>query len=131
MNIYKTIQPTNTFFIKEPSMNILFLKLLLDDYLEKYKTVDKFIYEVNEILSVTEKTESDKQMVSILKKYHKIGTDISDDMKIDYSYDNTIIKLLFGVSENIYVIENSDKNFIYLITLEYYIKIVFVFCKVS
>jgi hypothetical protein len=116
---------TNTFFIKEPSMNISFLKLLLDDYLKKYKTVKDFMHGVNETLSITDKTESDTEMVSILKRHHKIYTEISDDMKISNSYDNTFIKLLFGVSDYIYVIESSDGSFIYLISLEYYIKIVF------
>ena len=121
---------TNTFFTKESSMNISFLKLLLDEYLVKYKTVEEFIHKVNEILSVTDKTESDKtesdkQMVSMLKKHHNISTEITDDMIIDKSYDNTFIKLLFGISNDIYVIKSSDGNFIYMISLEYYIKIVF------
>ena len=116
---------TNTFFTKESSMNISFLKLLLDEYLVKYKTVEEFIHKVNEILSVTDKIESDNQMVSMLKKHHNISTEITDDMIIDKSYDNTFIKLLFGISNNIYVIKSSDGNFIYVISLEYYIKIVF------
>ena len=116
---------TNTFFIKEPPMIITFLKLLLDNYLEKYKTVEEFIHEVNKTLFVTDKTESDTQMISIFKKHHKLDTVISDDMKIDKSYDYTFIKLLFGMSEDIYVIESSDHSFIYLLSLDYYIKIVF------
>ena len=119
---------TNTFFIEEPSMNITFLKILLDEYLEKYKTVEEFMENIKYILFVPDKSDTDKsdtEMVSILKKHHKLETVISYDMRIDKSYDYTFIKLLFGESKDIYVIESSDKSFIYLLGLEYYINIIF------